>query len=174
MTAIPTIQLECKKDGLQQLQNGTWKLSLTVNGDDMEKAIGTLGKAPMGTIYMVAMAEVGDDGQPRDRAKEEDAKKKREVKESERCAMLCRYEDFQEWLSKNYEPVWVQNSGMEHNHLPVARMFERIAEMTVKAIIGSSTRKVLDSDPEGEPSKRWLRMKAQFEQDSGKIAEKRR
>ena len=167
MTGIPTIQLECKKDGLQQLQNGTWKLSLTVNGDDMEKAIGTLGKAPMGTIYMVAMAEVGDDGQPRDRAKEEEAKKPKDITESQRCAMLCGREDFQEWLSTSQRYLW---SGYHAMGMRV----ERLATVVVKEHCGMESRRVLDSDPEGEPSKRWLRMKAQFEQDSGKIAEKRR
>lgn len=161
MTGIPTIQLECKKDGLQQLQNGTWKLSLTVNGDDMEKAIGTLGKAPMGTIYMVAMAEVGDDGQPRDRAREEDAKKPHKT-ESQICGMLCNDPLFWAWLVRGIRmpPGWEPSADW--------------AADTVKTHCGMESRRVLDSDPEGEPSKRWLRMKAQFEQDSGKIAEKRR
>lgn len=171
MTNIPTIQLECKKDGLQQLQNGTWKLSLTVNGDDMERAIGTLGKAPMGTIYMVAMAEVGDDGQPRDRAKEEDAKKPKDITESQRCAMLCKQARFQDWLQERDTVLWdYSDQGGELTA-------EETATAVVKQLCHISyreSRRVLDSDPEGEPSKRWLQLKSQFEQDTGLTAEKRR
>lgn len=173
MTDIPTIQLECKKDGLQQLQNGTWKLSLTVNGEDMEKAIGTLGKAPMGTIYMVVLAEVGDDGKAVDRSGGEEKERKHDT-ESQRCAMLCQRGDFQDWLSKNYRPQWAGGYRAAHNGLSVARMLEERTELTVKAVIGSNTRKVLDSDPEGEPSQRWQRLKAKYYSDTGKVAERTR
>ena len=166
MTDIPTITLECKKDGLQQLQNGTWKLSLTVNGEDMDKAIGTLGKAPMGTIYMVVLAEVGDDGKAVDRAKEEDAKKRKDLTESQRCAMLCQDKEFQRWLSRSY-PFLADET-------PVSIGPDNAAAMMVRQICRMDSRKVLDSDPEGEPSQRWQRLKAKYYSDTGKVAERTR
>jgi hypothetical protein len=56
------IPLEVKKDGLQQRQNGDWVLRLVVQAADMDPR---LTNAAMGTRFMAALVEVGDDEQPR-------------------------------------------------------------------------------------------------------------
>ena len=55
------LQLEVKKDGLKQLQSGEWTLSLKVHANDVPTPLLT---AAMGTRYMLAMVEVGDNEEP--------------------------------------------------------------------------------------------------------------
>jgi hypothetical protein len=57
------ISFEVKKDGLQQRQSGDWVLRLTVQAVDMDQRITT---APMGTRFVCALVEVGDDEMPVD------------------------------------------------------------------------------------------------------------
>lgn len=56
------IPLEVKKDGLQQRQNGDWVLRLVIQAADMDARITT---AAMGTRFVAAMVEVGDDELPK-------------------------------------------------------------------------------------------------------------
>jgi hypothetical protein len=56
-----SISLEAKKDALAQRQNGDWKVSFTVQGNDMDPR---LTQAPMGTRYAVVLVEIGDDELP--------------------------------------------------------------------------------------------------------------
>ncbi len=60
---VPTLQMEVKKDGLRQMQDGTWNLSLKVHPNDMPV---DLMQALMGTRYMCVIAQIGDDCQPSD------------------------------------------------------------------------------------------------------------
>lgn len=55
------ITFECKKDALQQRQSGDWKISFTVQGEDMDER---LTKAAMGTRFVAVLVEVGDDELP--------------------------------------------------------------------------------------------------------------
>lgn len=55
------LQLEVKKDGLAQRQDGRWQLKVIIHPNDMPAA---LSLAPMGTRYMAALVEIGDDEQP--------------------------------------------------------------------------------------------------------------
>ena len=56
-----SLQFECKKDGLKQLQSGEWTLSLKVHANDAPAPLLT---APMGTRYMAAIVELNDDETP--------------------------------------------------------------------------------------------------------------
>jgi len=106
------LNLEAKKDGLQQRQDGTWTLKLTVNGEDMQNAVDLL-KAPMGQRYMVAMVALDeDDEETAHRALEKAAhrqnklpgnaaKPKRhwnDLSRAEQAGILCADERFQEFL----------------------------------------------------------------------------
>jgi hypothetical protein len=55
------IPLELKKDGLQQRQNGDWVLRFTVQASDMDER---LTKAAMGTRFMAALVEIGENEEP--------------------------------------------------------------------------------------------------------------
>lgn len=93
----------------------------------------------------------------------EEKKPKRDRKESETCAMLCDNPVFQEWLSAAFTLEWQTLSlGLT--------TADDVATRLVKQHCRMHSRKVLDSDPEGEPSKRWQRLRAQFESDTGRTA----
>jgi hypothetical protein len=55
------IPLEIKKDGLQQRQNGDWVLRFTVQAADMDER---LTKAAMGTRFVAALVEIGENEEP--------------------------------------------------------------------------------------------------------------
>lgn len=70
MTDIATIArqnaipLEVKKDGLTQRQDGSWIIKLRINPHDM---VDEIARAPMGTRYMAALVEIGDNEEPKQR-----------------------------------------------------------------------------------------------------------
>ncbi len=55
------LSVEAKKHALRQQQDGCWIMTLRVHQNDMPEAI---MKAAMGTRYMLALVEIGDDEQP--------------------------------------------------------------------------------------------------------------
>lgn len=55
------MQIEAKKDGLSQMQSGEWTLRLKLHADEIPTP---LLKATMGTRYMLAMVEIGDNEEP--------------------------------------------------------------------------------------------------------------
>jgi hypothetical protein len=57
------IAVEAKKDGLNQRQDGSWSLRLTISSADMN---GRLTGAAMGTRYQAVLVEISDDETPVD------------------------------------------------------------------------------------------------------------
>lgn len=55
------MQIEAKKDGLTQLQSGEWVLKLKLHAADIPAQLLT---AAMGTRYMLAVVEIGDNEEP--------------------------------------------------------------------------------------------------------------
>lgn len=89
---VSTIQMEVKKDGFRQMQDGTVKISLTVHpNDDIIQFV----KAPMGQRFMAVLAEVGDDDQP---VKKEKTPGEKAV---QRAALLCKEGGFQAWINRD-------------------------------------------------------------------------
>ena len=82
--------MEVKKDGLSQLQDGSWVFKFKVNPLDIPTALLT---APMGTRYMAALVEIGDDEQPVIRPKEN-------ISLSQEAAMYCARPNFRKFLSE--------------------------------------------------------------------------
>jgi hypothetical protein len=64
------ISFECKKDSLRQMQNGDWRVSLTIQAIDMSERI---TKAPMGTRFVAVLVEIDDSEQPITPAEKESA-----------------------------------------------------------------------------------------------------
>lgn len=56
-----SLQFESKKDGLSQLQDGSWVLKLKVHPSEIPAALLT---APMGTRFVSVLVEVSDDETP--------------------------------------------------------------------------------------------------------------
>lgn len=61
MAVEAAYQFECKKDALRQVQDGSVKVTLTINPDDMPPE---LYKDAMGQRYMAAIVPINDDEQP--------------------------------------------------------------------------------------------------------------
>ena len=93
---VAALPMEAKKDSLRQTQDGLWKVTFTVKAEDMHTAI---LNAPMGTRYLLAAVEIGDDEQPVKRPDKEltpGEKAKRHFEAS------CQDEEFQHWLWSAY------------------------------------------------------------------------
>ena len=80
---------EAKKDRLSQTQDGLWKVTFTVKPEDMQTAI---LNASMGTRYMLAAVEIGDNEEavPQDKTAGERAKGHFET--------MCDDQDFRDWI----------------------------------------------------------------------------
>lgn len=168
MGDIPTIQLECKKDSIKQLQNGDGKLTLTVNAEDMNAAIASLWAAPMGTRYQVVMVEIGSDEQPVDRKPEpEQPKAKPPMTESQRCALYCSQGEFQKWMAAKFPKEWefffVGGNGPDDAAACIVRHYLKIA-----------SRRELDDEHKHVTRQAWQSIVAQFEADTGRMAERTR
>ena len=164
MTDLPTIQLEAKKDGLQQLQNGSAKLTLTVNAEDMNAAIGALWAAPMGTRYQVVMVEIGDDEEPVDRSEPKPGDPVKSVKgyakppmtEAQRCGVLCTDPAFQVWLEQTYPSYWRYVADG-------ARDATDTAAATVRQVLCLTSRKELDDPTFAHARAEWESMVLRFQ-----------
>ena len=88
--------------------------------------------------------------------------------ESQRCAMLCHDERFREWIIENYTDHW------RATYREVGESDGDLVAKIVRTLCGMASRSALDSDPEGEPSQRWQRLKAKYYSDTGKVAERTR
>ena len=83
-----TANMEVKKDGLRQTQDGIWKLTLTIHPNDMPVDLMT---APMGTRYGLAMIQV-EEGQEVNKPEQTEGDKLRV-----RAVMLCKDKQFQQY-----------------------------------------------------------------------------
>ena len=88
-----TINMEVKKDGMRQTQEGIWKLTLTVHPEDMPIEIMT---APMGTRYGIAMVAINDDETTTNL--ESNPEKSEGAKMVTRSVMLCNDPEFLKYI----------------------------------------------------------------------------
>lgn len=88
------IPLEVKKDGLQQRQNGDWVLRLVIQAADMDQR---LTNAAMGTRFMAALVEVGDDEQPKPNKMDW-----REMTPASQAAIRCGDQQFRKYLAAEH------------------------------------------------------------------------
>lgn len=100
------LQVEVKKDGLSQLQDGSWVLKLKVHPSDMPAPLLT---APMGTRYVAALVEVSDDEtpiSPHEQATRmrpaKDKKRWSELPLSQQAAIRCNELDFQTFIHERF------------------------------------------------------------------------
>jgi hypothetical protein len=93
---------EAKKHAYRQTQDGV-VISFVVHPDDMSAALAT---APLGSRYMVAFAEIGDDEKPKAIAPPPDAKEpKRQFSElslPQQCGIRCQDAQFQRFMVNAY------------------------------------------------------------------------
>ena len=96
------MQMEIKKDGLAQRQDGRWKLKVIIHPNDMPAA---LSLAAMGTRYMCAMVELDDDEQPIERPTPE-----KPHSLAQRAGILCNEPAFWRFLNESHEDDRVKDN----------------------------------------------------------------
>lgn len=158
--------IEVKKDGLRQCQDGTWKLSLTVHPNDMPTS---LMSAAMGTRYMAALVEIGDDEQPvetkpltdeqKATAREAiDNMKPKGGRRAREAGIACGDPQFARWLwDRTYCDGTISCSAD--------------AATRLRKHLGVASRADLDhNEPAGQ---RWDALYAQYLEETGRMAERR-
>lgn len=149
MTGFKTHQMEVKKDGLRQMQDGTWKLSLTVHPNDMPT---DLMQAEMGKIYMAVLAPVQDNGEPEH---EKERKPFDSLPRAQQAGMLCQDARFVRWL-KDKRPDADPS---------------RTIEQHVRDYCGVPSRSDLDKDHRAANA--WDKIVATYRRETGQLAEQR-
>lgn len=92
------VNFEAKKDRLAQNQSGDWKLTLTVA--DLPDAV---MKAPMGQRYQVVVVAIGADERPIPPEPATGHRRWRELRPSQRAALLCKNAAFRDWFYADSE-----------------------------------------------------------------------
>lgn len=142
-------RFESKKDGLRQTQDGLWKITLTVHPDE---DLGPMLSAAMGTRFMVAYAEIGDDEQPVQEPKQRTPF--RELPRSQQAGVLCASPTFQQWAS--------HRADCPLNAAATAEWVREYCEIASRA----------DFDKHTEAAMRWDNCLAEFETETGRRAER--
>lgn len=131
------VNFEAKKDSLSQRQSGEWRLSFTVQAGDVPMELLT---AQMGTRYMVALVEIGDDESPVEKPRDNPHKL------SQQSAMFCDEPRFAKFLSER--------------HMGLYDGFHGAAD-SIRKYCGVQSRSELDTNPEA--AARWRNLKAEYE-----------
>ena len=155
-TATP---IEIKKDGLSQLQDGSWVLKVKVHPADMATWLMT---APMGTRYMAALVEIGDDEQPVTSAsfKPEvptaatESRRLSDMPRASQAGMLCGDARFRSYL-RSVHKACIEEDPPEGTLLP-----QYAADMVIKKLFGITSKKQLD---EPRNCADWDRMRADYQ-----------
>ncbi len=85
--------VECKKDALQQKQDGTWKLVLTIAPGGLPDG---LMKATPGVRYQCAFVEIGDNEEPV--GLNLNRQSWTQLSRAQQAGILCNDDDFREWF----------------------------------------------------------------------------
>ena len=154
----PSIHCEARLKGIAKRHDrgGDWaQITLQVQPQDLPDE---LWQAPLGSIFMVAFARVGDDGVA---VKQEVAKPKakvhfRNLPRCQQAGILCNDATFQRWAASLVVDVDVSEEG--------ARQF-------VLHQCGIGSRRELDGS--GGPALKWDELLDSFEADTGRTTEAR-
>ncbi len=172
---MDALRLEVKKDSWKQNQDGTYKLSLTLNPTDLDDNAQNLLvefiKAPMGTRYMIGMAEIGDDEQPVAKrapaapaAPEKPRKPLHGYSYAEQAGIRCKNPKFQDFLFGMYAADWgsQDKTGLDRDIIAVF-VVRRICQVGSRADLKTNT---VAADI-------WVNLNAEFEAWAGLTAEAR-
>jgi hypothetical protein len=141
------LHFEAKKNGLSQTQDGTWKLSLTA----LDLPTPVL-EAHMGTRFMVALVEIGDDEQPINHEQKARVERKpfHELPRSQQAGILCGDEKFHRFIGAS-SPVYAAEY-----------LYERF---------DIESREELDTNP--KKAAEWDDLHARYRVETGQMAEAR-
>jgi hypothetical protein len=152
---VPTIKFEAKKHGLSQVQDGTFKISLTVHPNDMIADFITAG---MGQRFLVVLAAIDDDEQPKDLGKETPKRKFADMTCAQQAGILCNDYSFQKWIINKRISLPGSPAINSEN-----------AAIEVRAFCGVESRGCLDTSIIGR--NRWGMIVSEYRQHIGKEPE---
>lgn len=170
---VPAFHFEAKKHAYRQVQDGV-VVSFVVHPNDLNAGFAV---APLGTRYMVALAMIGDDGEPispeaLDQAATDHAatgstpaepkqpvasgESKKEYTLANRVGMTCADKRFQDWLQ---ERGYITASTDD-------------AAQWVRMHCGVKSRAQIQ--PGTDAAARWTKLETQYLLETGQMAEQRR
>ncbi len=166
---IPSTHCEARLKGISKKHDkgGDWaQITLQVAPEDLPDA---LWQAPLGTIFMVAFARVGDDGEPVNQESEKPTRPGRSfasLPRSQQAGILCNDETFQKWVVANHGYVMTPGGeAYEFLENPISARTFVIDECKV------NSRRELDVSDEAGVL--WDALRAQFETATGRATEAR-
>lgn len=145
-----TAHFEAKKHAYRQTQEGV-VVSFVVHPNDVSSELAT---APLGTRYMVAFSEIGDDDKPAQKEPEKPRQSFNELPRAQQAGILCADPQFQQWLS-----IDPDEDGATY------------AAETVRAMCGVPSRAKLDADPRA--ADKWDALVSKYRAATGQMAEVR-
>ena len=148
---------EAKKHAYRQTQDGI-VISFVVHPNDVAAALAT---APLGTRYMVAFAEIGDDEKPKESPTDKPAssqgapagvgrRKFGDLPFSQRAALRCADPAFQKWMGHSNEADTAED---------------------VRQSCGIKSRAELDTNDQAATV--WCQIDSSYMEATGRIAEQR-
>ncbi len=153
---IPSVHCEARLKGIAKKadKGGDWaQITLQVQPEDLPEG---LWQAPLGSIWMVAFARVGDDGQPI--KQETKPKTKVPFRTMPRCrqaGILCKDRVFQQWVNATGFPCT--------DEIEARRYVLKMCRINSRREIGDSL----------ETGAIWDSLFRQFERETGRVAEAR-
>lgn len=143
---------EAKKHAYRQTQDGV-VVSFVVHPHELDAGFAV---APLGTRYMVAFAQIGDDEQPVAEKKPEQKERRKfdEMPLSQQAALACQDKSFQHWLLKT----------------GYAREGDDVA-VIVRKYCGVGSRARLDESDNA--AVKWRELHSRFLTETGRVTEAR-
>ena len=134
-------------------KDGDWiQVAFQLHPQDVPKL---LNDAALGTRFMLALAEIGDDEQPVSAKPEKPKRQFPDKSPTEQAGAACVDPEFQKWVGTL---GWmVEEAG---------------AAACVRRECGVDSRRSLNINPEA--AKRWHDLYARFQHETGRVAEERR
>ena len=143
------LSFEAKRDAFRQSKDGII-VSFVVHPNDLTPE---LASAPLGTRYVVALAEIGDDEQPKQTQPTEP--KSDGEKAVIRAVMLCKDPEFQRWAAT--ELNWPDNEDGARNAILAACDIQSRSELKDNV----------------DARMKLYRLITRFESETGRMAERR-
>lgn len=150
-------QIEMVKDSLKQVQSGAIKVTFTIHPNDMPPELYT---DVMGQRYVCVLVPIGDNEEPRMKGDplvetpsggSEAADSSRhwnDLKYSEKAGIMCADTKFHEFLSYDFQDVWIESAN-KYNKEDVGDKKQRlVAGQTIRHLCGVQTRADIVPDSE--------------------------
>lgn len=170
---VDALRLEVKKDKWEQLQNGTYKLQVTVNpadlNDNADDVLLQFIKAGMGDRFMMGVAKIGPDEQPEQPKAPEKPKRAPATTRAEKARRLCGVVQFQDWMrERNGVQVWpAEWHGESARYSQVSYWIKKECNVQSKSELDPT-----DGATFCNAGNAWDALLSEYEQQTGRMAER--